>query len=179
MREIEVKARVHDITKLMHSLETQGIELGEELEQHDMVFGQPSRHDNEPGSIWLRIRTENKAKSYFTLKKAVRGHLDSIEHETIIEDPKEIESIVRLLGFEPHSNITKFRRKAKVGVIEICVDRLGKLGNFIEAEMLVQDEADYKEVEAKLWELLEKLGMNKNDEELRGYDVIERQSRGL
>jgi adenylate cyclase class 2 len=179
MREIEIKARVADSQMLFQKIKTNGITLGPELEQHDIVYGQPGVKDNQENSIWLRVRIQNKTKIFFTLKKSVRGHLDSIEHETVVEDSAETEAIIKLLGFEKHSDLTKIRRKAKVGNIELCVDMVNGLGEYIEAEMLVADDADHNQVEQKLWTLLSDLGISKNDEELRGYDVIERAQRGL
>lgn len=179
MREIEVKARVADMVTLLEKMKAKGIELGPELEQHDIVYGRPGAKDNELDSVWLRIRIQNKSKIFFTLKKSVRGHLDSIEHETIVEDPAELEKIIQLVGFEKYSDLTKKRRKAKVGDIELCVDNVYGIGNYIEGEMLVADDTDHQVVEDKLWALLQGLGVSKKDEELRGYDVIERAQRGL
>ena len=179
MREIEVKARVADSAKLIQKIEAKGIVLGPELEQHDVVYGKPGIKDNATDSVWLRIRIQNKTESIFTLKKSVRGHLDSIEHETLVEDPVELEKIIELMGFEKHSDLTKKRRKAKMGTIELCVDSIDGLGDYIEAEMSVEDDADHNQVENELWQALNDLGISKKDEELRGYDVIERATKGL
>jgi adenylate cyclase class 2 len=179
MREIEVKARVTDSVVLLEKIKAKGIQLGPELEQHDIVYGKPGIKDNEADSVWLRIRIQNRAEIFFTLKKSVRGHLDSIEHETLVEDPTELEKIIELIGFEKYSDLTKKRRKAKVGTIELCVDSIDGLGDYIEAEMLVEDDADHNKVENELWRVLNDLGISKKDEELRGYDVIERSTRGL
>ena len=110
MREIEVKARIRDLDKLEKVLVEKGITLGEKLTQHDVVYEEPGNKDNEAGANWLRIRTENHKTVYFTLKRSVVGHLDSIEHETIVDDAKELEEIIKLLGYELYSDITKIRR---------------------------------------------------------------------
>lgn len=177
MREIEVKARVNNLESLVDKIKTQNIKLGPKLEQHDIVYGQPGKTDNEFGSVWLRVRVENKTKTYFTLKKSVRGHLDSIEYEVVVNDPDELKYIITQMGFKLYSDLTKVRQKAKIGNIELCVDHLVGLGDYVEAEMLVTDYADYKRVETELWDFLNTLGVSKGDEELRGYDVIERANR--
>jgi adenylate cyclase class 2 len=97
----------------------------------------------------------------------------------LVEDPTELEKIIELIGFEKYSDLTKKRRKAKVGKVELCVDSIVGLGDYIEAEMLVEDDADHNQVENELWRVLNDLGISKKDEELRGYDVIERSTRGL
>jgi adenylate cyclase, class 2 len=179
MREIEIKARVRDEKSLLEQLQKQGIELGGSLKQHDVVFGQPGAADNEFGANWLRIRTQNDSTVYFTLKRSVVGHLDSIEHETIVDDAKELEEIIKLMGYELYSDLTKIRRKAKHGDLEICLDEVPSLGTFIEVEKIMQHDAEHDEVVAELWEFLQKLGISKEDEEHLGYDTLERQKRGL
>lgn len=179
MREIEVKARVKDLSKLEKVLDGQGITLSKKLTQHDVVYGEPGNKDNEFGANWLRIRTENKKTVYFTLKRSVVGHLDSIEHETIVDNANELEEIIKLLGYELYSDITKIRRKAKIGDIEICVDSVPSLGDFIEAEIMMDHQSDHDKVVEKLWQLLSSLGIDKRDEVHEGYDVLERKQRGL
>lgn len=179
MREIEVKVQVKDIKKLEKILVEKGITLGDKLTQHDVVYGEPGNKDNESGANWLRIRTENNKKVYFTLKRSVVGHLDSIEHETIVDDAKELEEIIKLLGYELYSDITKIRRKAKIGEIEICIDSVPSLGDFIEAELMMDHQSNHDIVVAELWKLLESFGLDRADEVHEGYDVLERKQRGL
>ena len=64
-------------------------QLSAPIKQHDVVYGQLGVADNAPGSIWLRIRTENDAKTIFTLKQQYDGGLDSIEHETEVSNADE------------------------------------------------------------------------------------------
>ncbi len=179
MREIEIKARIIDVKKLESSLETLGITLSGPIKQHDRVFGERDGLENALEANWLRIRTENNQKHIFTLKRSVIGHLDSIEHETEIVDAAELENIIRLMKYEPYSDLTKIRRKGHVGEIEICYDEVPELGMFIEAEKLMGNEADHDKVVDELWKLLYKLGIDKKDEIHEGYDVLERRMRGL
>ena len=179
MREIEIKARVADSDDLISKLEKQGIELGKPLKQHDVVFGQIGVKDGVKGSIWLRIRTENDSKITFNLKKAIAGQLDNIEHETDIEDAEEMRSIIETMGFELYSDLTKIRRKAKHEDLEVCFDEVPGLGKFIEAEKMVDNDANGEEVTNDLWKFFNSLGISKRDEETYGYDVLERRARGL
>lgn len=179
MREIEIKAAVQDVSKLKEALQEKGIKLGNAVKQHDVVFSMPGAADNAFNANWLRIRNEDDTITTFTLKRSVYGHLDSIEHETIVDNAKELESIINYLGYELYSELTKIRQKAKHGDIEICVDKVPGLGDFIEAEMLMANDADHDDVVAQLWELLTSLGISKDDEEHLGYDVLERKKRGL
>ena len=176
MREIEVKARVNSLENIVAALEQRGVEVSAPVTQHDRVFGLPgvagASENSEP---WLRIRTETKggdSKSYFTLKKSVTNQLDSIEHETVVQDEAETQHIILQLGFVPYSDLTKARRKAHVGDIELCLDVVEPLGAFVEAEKLTEDNANYEETVGELWDLIESLGVSRSDTVTDGYDVL-------
>jgi adenylate cyclase class 2 len=124
MREIEIKVRITDPTQTLAALEQQGIQLGKPKKQHDVVYSRPGALDNDPAENWLRVRTENDAKVIFTLKRSVTGELDSIEHETVVEDATELTAIISYLGYELFSDLTKIRRKAQHGGLEICFDEV-------------------------------------------------------
>jgi adenylate cyclase class 2 len=179
MREVEIKVKLNDIKKLETKLIEKGVVLGDSIKQHDVVFGEPGAVDNHLNANWLRIRTENDSKVYFTLKRSIEGHLDSIEHEVVVDDSVELENIIKNLGFELYSDLTKIRRKAKIGEIEICVDEVPDLGNFIEAEKIVEYDSNHDEVVLELWRLLESFGLSNIDEVHEGYDVLERRQRGF
>jgi adenylate cyclase class 2 len=179
MREIEIKVRVHDKAALLARLKNMGVTMSPPITQRDVVYATPGAADNEPGANWLRIRTEDNSKVILTLKKSVVGHLDSIEHETVVDNAKELEEIIKQLGYELYSDLTKIRSKGKLGNIELCVDEVPSLGTFIEAEKLMQHDADHDTVVAELWQLLSKLDLQKTDEMHQGYDVLLRKQRGL
>lgn len=185
MREIEIKAQVADMTTLKVRLQSQGIILSEPITQRDQVFGVAGVDGGgDNSSPWLRIRTETKnghTKQIFTLKRSITNQLDSIEHETEVADADELAKIILHLSFVPYSDLTKTRQKAltKSGDIEICVDTIDGLGDFIEAEKLTDEDADYEEVANLLWGVLETCGISREDEVTDGYDVLMRKSQGL
>lgn len=178
-REIEIKVRLQDKSATLAALAGLGVDLSEPKKQHDVVYAWPGVKDNAPGSVWLRIRTENDKIHTFTLKKQHIGSLDSIEHETNVEDPKELGSIITEMGYELYSDLTKIRQKGKHGDIEVCVDEVPGLGSFIEAELIMEHDSDHDEVVKQLWDFMEELGLDKKDEEHKGYDEMERAQRGL
>lgn len=174
MREIEIKARVSNKGALQKALIDKRIKLSDPVEQHDVVYYIKGTKDNTPDSVWLRLRTEDKTKTILTLKKQHRGGLDSIEHETVVADAGETESIINALGFTLYSDLTKTRQKGKVGDVEICLDEVQNLGTFIEAEKLTDLDADGKRIESELWNIFDDLGISKADGVLEGYDVLHR-----
>ena len=184
MREIEIKAKVADKPGLLQALKTAGITLSEPITQHDRVWGLigVDGGDDSNHAPWLRVRSETKqgkTRYIFTLKKSVTNQLDSIEHETEVSNPEETAKIIEHSGFEPYSDTTKTRQKAQVGDFEVCVDTVEGLGDFIEAEKLTDDDADYNTVVKELWNLLASFGVNRDDEVTEGYDVMSRRKMGL
>jgi adenylate cyclase, class 2 len=176
MREIEIKVKIESVEAVLQRLNSAGVSVGEPVTQRDEVFGisgvDGGSNNNSP---WLRIRTEtknNSIKYLFTLKKSITNQLDSIEHETEVSDPKELAEIIRYMEFIPYSDLTKTRRKATIGDIEICVDVVKGLGNFVEAEKLTDNEADYDAIINELWQLLESYGISRSDQVTDGYDVM-------
>jgi adenylate cyclase class 2 len=172
MREIEIKARVRDEQATLRKIAELGIELGKTKKHHDVVFCRPGQKDYEPDSVWLRIRTENDQTVIWTLKKDTGRRLDSIEHEVEVSDGEELETMLRLMGLELYSDLTKTRRKAKYGDIEICLDEVEGLGTFIEAEKITPNDAEPEPVRRVLWDLLARLGIKPEDESSEGYDVM-------
>lgn len=172
MREIEIKARVKNKTELLAKIAEKGIALSPAKRHHDVVFCKPGQQDYEPGSIWLRIRTEDDKKVTWTMKVDTGRKLDSIEHEVEVSDGEILEKMLLQLGNEMYSDLTKTRQKAKVGEIEMCVDDVDGLGTYIEAEKLCADDADYDTVAAELWAFLADLGVTQADKETLGYDVL-------
>ncbi len=172
MREIEIKATVGDKQALIDVMNRAGVQLSEPIKQHDVVYGRPGAGDNEPGSIWLRIRTENDNRTIFTFKQQHSGGLDSIEHETEVNDADAMTAIIRSLGFELYSDLTKTRQKARYNGIEICLDQVENLGVYIEAEQLAYDDADGSVVIEQLWKVLDSFGVDRANEVFDGYDVL-------
>ena len=183
MREIEIKVRVADKSSLLQILSDQNVALSNPVTQRDRVFGRPGVDGgNDNSAPWLRIRTETKngeVKQIFTLKKSVTNQMDSIEHETEVDNADELAKIIEHMDFTPYSDLTKTRQKAHDGDVEICVDTVEGLGDFMEVEKLTEEDADYDAVIVELWAVLDKYGLKREDEVTDGYDVLIRKSQGL
>ena len=182
MREIEIKARVANKSKLLGVLTAQNVTLSSPVTQRDRVWV-PEGMKIGSGLPSLRIRTETKdgvTKQLFTLKKkSATNQMDSIEHETEIQDEKELTHIIKHLGFTLFSDSTKTRQKGQLGDLEICIDSVEGLGDFVELEKLTDEETDYDEVAKELWAVLAPFGVGSGDQVTDGYDVLMRKSLGL
>lgn len=174
MREIEIKAQVSDKDSLLRALEAAGVQLSEPLKQRDIVYNEPGKTTATPGYNFLRVRIENDSKATFTLKQTVKD-LHKIEHETEISNADEMIAMIELMHYELFNDLTKIRRKAAVGEVEICVDEVTNLGVFIEAEKMADDDIDAEAVRVELWRLLETYGVDRAGEVTKGYDILMRE----
>ena len=176
MREIEIKVKLAHIEEARQKLVDTGVALSQPKKQHDVVYCLPENLQSVGGDTsvnWLRIRTENDSTVYFTLKRSVSGSLDSIEHETIVENGEELVKILDYMGYVVFSDLTKTRQSGHYGEsIEVCLDEVPPLGGFIELEKLCPDDADGPAVEKELFEALDALGIEYTERMTKGYDEM-------
>jgi len=160
-----------------------GVILSQPKKQHDVVYCLPENLQSVGGDTsvnWLRVRTENDKAVYFTLKRSVSGSLDSIEHETIVENGEELVKILDYMGYVVFSDLTKTRQSGHYGEsIEVCLDEVPPLGGFIELEKLCPDDADGPAVEKELFEALNELGIEYTERMTKGYDELVNEYREM
>ena len=174
MREIEIKLRVNNLEELEQKLKDAGLVISKEINQHDIVYSRiDDTHDyteSYKGCIIVRIRNQDGA-SILNLKKQLSGEMDNLEYETKVEDGEAMHQILLTLGWKPEVEVKKVRKKGKIGEYEICLDRVEKLGDFVELEKLTDDSADPEKVRDELFKIAESFGLSRNDEETKGYDT--------
>ncbi len=177
MREVEVKAQIRNLNHLLEGLASIGCVLSSATQQKDTVYVPKGMGIPVPENTnVLRLREQGN-KVLLTLKIPKTNQLDCIEKELEISDASEMEAIILLLGFEKASFTEKFRRKGKVGDLEVCVDSVTDLGDFIEVEKLV-DESAGEGVQTELFAFLQSLGVVEADQVFEGYDILLGRKRG-
>ncbi len=185
MREIEIKVRLQDKEGLLAALAGKGVALGEPVHQRDQVFGLPGETGGDGNTApWLRVRTETRGhgehetkRALFTLKRSVTGQLDSIERETEVGDPDVMIAIVQELGFVAFSDMSKIRQTGKLNDVEVCIDSVEGLGDFMELERLAGEDADHAAITDDLWRIMARLGIHRDDEVTDGYDILMKKLR--
>lgn len=175
MYEVEVKAKLNNRKEVFEKLKSMGCVWSEELHQVDDIFTPVSTVFPPPkGEPVLRIRDEN-GKFILTLKINQTSRQDCIEHEVEVKDKVEMDKIIKLLGFRDDVTVDKKRIKTKYKDIEVVLDIVKDLGEFIEAEKVIT-EADpelRKKIQEELFDFLETLGVKKEDRVIDGkYDIM-------
>lgn len=175
MYEVEVKSRLRNRKEVFEKLESLGCVWSEELHQIDDIFTPASDVFPPPfGQPVLRIRNENN-KFILTLKINQSSRQDCIEHEVEIKEVEEMEKIIKLLGFRFDVQVDKKRIKTKYQGIEVVLDTVKDLGEFVEAEKVVteSDPAVRIQIQKELLDFLETLGVTREDQVIDGkYDIM-------
>ncbi|MDQ5953282.1 MAG: adenylate cyclase, class 2, partial [Patescibacteria group bacterium] len=171
MREIEVKARVSNIKILIDTASKMGIYFGKTIIQEDTIF-EPDIPKEDPNWNIFRIRKQDDKFLLNMKHKASQSSQDNHELESLIDNSAEVAHMLDRLGYSFGVNIRKKRRIAKYNNLEICLDEVYKLGNFIEIEMLCKNEVNVADVQLQLWDVLLKLGIKPKDRVYKGYDTL-------
>lgn len=171
MREIEVKANLKDKVGFLKLAKKLGIEFSKAVTQEDHTYESNVAYDDPSWNIF-RIRKQD-GKNILTMKhKASMRSRDNHEYETLIEDHIEITKMLDRLGYKFAVRVNKKRRTAKYKGLELCLDEIEHLGDFVEVEKLTADNADVDAVQIELWDLLSKLGVRPSERVHKGYDTL-------
>lgn len=171
MREIEVKAKVNDLTLLLEKANDLGIKFGRPIFQDDSTY-ETKISKTDPAWNIFRIRKQEN-QIILTMKYlASNRSRDNHERESIIDNDKAVIDMLERVGYKFGVRIMKKRRKAKYQGLEICLDEIEDLGNFIEIEKLADDNADVDLIQSELWEILLKMGIKPEDRIHQGYDTL-------
>ncbi len=173
--EIEVKYRVSDVKKIHHSLLALGAVEHNSSRQLDIVYLPAEMSDfseMKTGTAVLRQR-DSDGLHYITLKKRTPGSSTAKEVEFAVDaSPGTITDFFTELGYHEVVRVNKHRTSYQLGEHEICLDSVDDLGDFIEIEIMSEDEGDIVPEELRIKALGEKLGLNADDIVNQRYDTM-------
>ncbi len=161
MIEVEIKAKA-DLSKVRLILEhIRAVKIRVE-DQSDTYFAAPYR-DFAKTDEALRIRNLD-GRAVLTYKGP---KLDSVsktrkEFETVV-DEKNTTEILHALGFSEAGAVRKRREVFRAGDITVCLDSVEGLGEFLEVEIVVEEEQEPGPIRFKLFEFLKQFGISEED----------------
>ncbi len=177
--EVEIKIKINNFEEIKERVSKVG-KLIKAIKQIDEYYV-PSHRDffaQKPHPTeWMRIRT-NPDKVVFeydrSINKKENGEQECAEeYETEISDYEEFKKILNFLDFKKVITVDKQREYWDCGDLEIALDKIEGLGDFIEVEA----KGDFKsttDAKKACLEFLDKLGI-KNAENIqinKGYPVL-------
>ena len=77
----------------------------------------------------------------------------------------------------PFSDVSKARQTGKLNDVEVCIDSVEGLGDFMELERLAGENADPATITDDLWRIMAELGVSRQDEVTDGYDILMKKLR--
>ena len=174
--EIEVKARLKDKNAVMRKLADLGCVFSKPKTQDDMVYAEKtgSLETFLSNDVFLRIRIQDGSKVIFTVKKPAQKSNEMLvkyEHEVVVDSAEELKGALSLMGFSEVVRTKKMRQTAHYGDYEICIDEIEGLGAFIELEQMAAKEGA-EEIQKRMFEFLLTLGVEKEDQVKKGYDIL-------
>ncbi len=156
--EIEIKAYCDDHDAVIEKALILGARRGKTSRERDLYLNHPAR-DFRTTDEALRLRQVNETV-ILTYKGPKVGTMSKTrrEEEVAVESFEKTLTILKLLGFIPSGTVEKEREIYTLGGIEICIDRVMGLGNFVELEL---KGTDRERVEKELFFLAGELGLDR------------------
>jgi adenylate cyclase class 2 len=146
--EVEMKFTVADVPALESSLRKLGGVISEAKTEIDVYFAHPARNFAQTDEA-LRIRRKGMS-NFITYKGPKIDAVTKTRHEIDLPLPLGDDTaaawtgLLGSLGFSPVGEVRKSRRKAKVEWqgrnVEVSLDRIDRLGSFVELELLAPAE---------------------------------------
>lgn len=164
MIEVEVKAHVNDFEDVKSKLDEIGAKMSKFEHQKDTYFNNPLYRDFEKTDEALRIRNttiEDNREIILTYKGAKMDDVSKTrkEIEAKVEDPKNTGLILENLGFKPVETIEKDRTTYLFDGFVISLDKVYKVGKFVEIEKEASEGEDFKDTLDKIFAIYKKLGI--------------------
>lgn len=161
MIEVEIKAKIKNIEEVKQKVIATGAVFVKKEEQMDCIFGHPSMLDENKmvveGGYMGRVRqVDDKIK--LTFKEIVRGK-SGIEIEANIGSVELGKSFLKRLGFEEAFMVHKIRDVFDLNGVEVAVDKVELLGDFIEVEKVVDTPEKIDAAHNECQKVLDSLGI--------------------
>lgn len=133
-KEIEIKFRIKSMSAVVRSLKQAGFKcVTRSTHEINSLYDLPGQKLRKRGDL-LRLRKYGNSwiLTYKAKGKAGR-HKSRVELQTDIENGKQMDAILRALGFEPTFRYEKFRAEWSDGKGHVVLDKT-PIGNFGEIE---------------------------------------------
>ena len=177
MIEIEIKAKIDDKNDALNKIKSLGASYSHSEEQEDIYFNAPDKDYRETDEA-LRIRLvpiDGEVKKILTY---IGPKIDSKsktrkEIEVEVTDLDKMTDILIALGFKPSAIVSKVRRIFYYDEFTITLDKLEKIGYFMEIECMTNDEEDIEQTRDNIMELFKKMGITRGFERRSYLELLE------
>lgn len=170
-RNVEIKARLTDIaaaTRIARTLADHGPEV---IAQEDVFF------PCETGRLKLRILSPDRAELIYYQRPDQEGPKTSTYQITPTTDPAGLRAALTA-AYGERAVVRKSRTLFLVGRTRVHLDRVDRLGDFLELEVVLAEDDSLADGETEARALMAQLGIDSTDLVSAAYvDLLERAAR--
>ena len=159
--EIEIKLPLKNLKETLKFLTEQGFQETAQIQEEDTYFNSVY-HDVKKRDEALRIRTSTDCRSGIS-KTQINFKGPKLDKISMSRMELETENILIHLDFSPVASVMKMRKYMKCGRFTACLDHVEGLGDFLELEVIAEQESERKEILSKMEDLLAILGYHMSD----------------
>ena len=150
--EVEVKARVSNISLIEKNIISQGAIFRNEVIEEDEYFNHPCLNFGDTDEA-LRLR--NGKELTYKGPKVDNDTKSREEIEVRVDDAEKMRNILLTLGFKFVTKVKKSRKYYSFNGTTICIDHVFELGYFVEIECI----GSYEPCKKKVMETVNKLNL--------------------
>jgi len=179
-KEYEVKVVVRDVDKISKMIKENSLLL-KKIVQFDTYYDRKKTLFLKDEHLRLRVEYDQDSRQVKHVELTWKGPRhgkdieirEDISIQILPDDLKNLERILKRLGFEPLAVIKKIRERYRVNNIELEFDKNVELiktkdksvflGSFLQASVETSIEQDPRNIKNKLWRYLGKLGFKYSD----------------
>lgn len=174
--EIELKFPILNSNEIQLFL-TKNAKYKLESFQHDIYFNPPHRNfleDKDNVCEWFRIRVSNQKaeinyKDWLPHEVKIKTHCK--EYETVVDSYDQLREILNALNFVKLIEVKKTRKIWDYNDVEISIDIVDDLGEFIEIEYK-GNLSNINDARKYLFQILVEIGAKTAEIDLKGYPFL-------
>ena len=179
MIEVEVKAKINNFNEIKDKLKNIGAKKTKTEFQKDIYFNSPIVDFSKTDEA-LRIRkteSDDLTHTMITYKgpKINSESKTRKEIEMLIESDEKAKEIFENIGFKEVRAVKKNREYYEYEDFEISLDDVEGLPPYMEIEISLPDNEDYKDAQDRIFDLFEKIGIVDGFETTSYLELLELQ----
>ncbi len=183
MIEVEVKLKINSAESIEKKLIELGFKKGQTLQEIDYYYNGVDRDFRASGEA-LRLRLvesldgsavvadrpgEPLIQMTYKGPKLDNVSMSRVEHQVNIDNFETMLSILSSLGYKPVDPVIKLRRELFSEEICACVDTVDGLGDYLELEIMVDEESQREKALDRISVVLKQLGYSISDTTTTSY----------
>lgn len=183
MIEVEVKLKINSAESIEKKLIELGFKKGQTLQEIDHYYNGVDRDFRDSGeALRLRLVESLDGSAVVTdrpgeplIQMTYKGpkldnvSMSRVEHQVNIDNFETMLSILSSLGYKPVDPVIKLRRELFSEEICACVDTVDGLGDYLELEIMVDEESQREKALDRISVVLKQLGYSISDTTTTSY----------